>query len=120
QVGVGERFLDSNILFSFKASDPSKYQLPKYATLNFANSLFKKPTDVTLEVNEGAYYCFQGNHTLNESILDETEDKSFQGIQKTINAIAINPNCDIRELDEKFLECLNWENIGVVPELEVD
>ncbi|CAG8767964.1 25493_t:CDS:2, partial [Dentiscutata erythropus] len=140
QVGGGERFLDSNILLSFRASDPSKFQLPKYATMNFANSPFKKPTDVILEVYEGACHCFQDrapnekiskfsikrscdfikNHTLNESIPNEAENKSFQGIQKTINTIAINPNCDIRELDEKFLECLNWENIGVVPELEVD
>ncbi|CAG8648133.1 13517_t:CDS:2 [Dentiscutata erythropus] len=140
QVGGGERFLDSNILFSFRASDPSKFQLPKYATMNFANSPFKKPTDVTLEVYEGACHCFQEivpdekiskfsvkrscdfikNHTLNESIPKEAENKSFQGIQKTINTIAINPNCDIKELDKKFLECLNWENIGVVPELEVD
>ncbi|CAG8551307.1 15874_t:CDS:2 [Dentiscutata erythropus] len=118
QVGGGERFLDSNILFSFRASDPSKFQIPKYATMNFVNSPFKKPTDVTLEVYEGACHCFQRNNTLNESIPKEAENKSFQGIQKTINTIAINPNCDIKELDEKFLECLNWENIGVVPELE--
>ncbi|CAG8787918.1 17546_t:CDS:2, partial [Dentiscutata erythropus] len=90
------------------------------------------PTDVTLEVYEGACHFFQDtvpdekiskfsikrscdfikNHTLNESIPNEAENKSFQGIQKTINSIAINPNCDIRELDDKFLECLNWENIG--------
>ncbi|CAG8486247.1 14028_t:CDS:2, partial [Dentiscutata erythropus] len=140
QVGGGERFLDSNILFSFRASDPSKFQLPKYATMSFANSPFKKPTNVTLEVYEGACHCFQKrapdekiskfsikrsydfikNHTLNESIPNEAENKSFQGIQKSINTIAVNPNCDIRELDEKFLECLNWENIGVLPELEVD
>ncbi|CAG8551329.1 15875_t:CDS:2 [Dentiscutata erythropus] len=138
QVGGGERLLDSSILFSFRASDPSKFQLPKYATINFANSPFKKPTDVTLEVYEGACHCFQDivpdekiskfsikrscdfikNHTLNESIPNEAENKSFQGIQKIINTIAINPNCDIRELDEKFLECLNWKNIGVLPELE--
>ncbi|CAG8741455.1 13344_t:CDS:2, partial [Cetraspora pellucida] len=59
QVGGGERFLDSNILFSFKASNPSKFQLPKYATTNFANSPFKKPTEVTLEVYEEACHCFQ-------------------------------------------------------------
>ncbi|CAG8498708.1 9727_t:CDS:2 [Dentiscutata erythropus] len=136
QVGGGERFRDSNILFSFRASDPNKFQLPKYATMNFANSPFKKPTEVTLEVYDGACHCFQAaisgekisqfsinrscdfikNHILNP---DEVENKSFQSIQKDINAVVINPNCEIRELDEKFKECLNWENIGVVPELEV-
>ncbi|CAG8720704.1 17830_t:CDS:2 [Dentiscutata erythropus] len=132
QVGSGERFLDSNILFSFKASDPNKFQLPKYATRNFANSPFK---NVILDVYEGACHCFQSKiskfsinrscnfiktHTLNESTPNEAENKSFQEIQKTINANIINPNYEIRELDEEFLKCLNCENIGVVPELEVD
>ncbi|CAG8804803.1 18937_t:CDS:1, partial [Dentiscutata erythropus] len=53
------------------------------------------------------------NYTLNESILDKAEGNS-------IDAIAINPNCDVRELDAKFLECLSWENIGVIPEVEVE
>ncbi|CAG8604420.1 7305_t:CDS:2 [Dentiscutata erythropus] len=124
QVGSGERFLDSNILFSFKASDPSKFQLPKYATTNFAKSPFKKPTEVTLEVYDEACHGFQvfsikrscdfiKNYTLNESILDKAEGNS-------IDTIAINPNCDIRELDAKFLECLSWENVGVIPEVEVE
>ncbi|CAG8515913.1 35860_t:CDS:2, partial [Racocetra persica] len=113
QVGGGERFLDSNILFSFRASDPSKFQLPKYATTNFANSPFKKPTEVTLEVYEEACHCFQSSCTLNGSIPDKEDSKA-------INTIAITPNGDVKELDEKFLECLKWENFGVVPELEVE
>ncbi|CAG8605292.1 11397_t:CDS:2, partial [Dentiscutata heterogama] len=129
QVGGGERFLDSDILFSFRASDPSKFQLPKYATMNFTNSPFKKPTKVILEVYDEASHCFQQvnfsiirscdfiKNTLNKNIPDEAENKSFQGIHKNITAIAINPNCEIRELDEKYLECLKWENIGVIPEL---
>ncbi|CAG8815106.1 29642_t:CDS:2, partial [Gigaspora margarita] len=56
QVGGGERFLDSNILFSFKASNPSIFQLPKYATTNFINSTFKKPI---LEVYDATCHCFQ-------------------------------------------------------------
>ncbi|CAG8657191.1 6407_t:CDS:1, partial [Racocetra fulgida] len=51
--------------------------------------------------------------TINENTQNEVESKA-------IKAIAINPNCETRDLDKKFLECLNWENIGVVPELEVD
>ncbi|CAG8684790.1 13223_t:CDS:2, partial [Gigaspora margarita] len=139
QVGSGERFLDSNILFSFRASDPSKFQLPKYATMNFTNSPFKIPTKVILEVYDGTCHCFQKmipdkisqfsinqscdfikNHTLKENTTKEVDSKSYQGIHKTITAIAINPNCEIRELDERYLECLSWENIGIVPELEVD
>ncbi|RIB10865.1 Alpha/Beta hydrolase protein [Gigaspora rosea] len=139
QVGGGERFLDSNILFCFRASDPSKFQLPKYATTNFINSPFKEPTEVILEVYDGTCHCFQKmipdkisqfsiirscdfikNHTLKENTPDEAANKSFQEISKIITTIAINPNCEIRELDEKYLQCLNWENIGVVPELEVD
>ncbi|CAG8795561.1 35762_t:CDS:2, partial [Gigaspora margarita] len=132
QVGSGERFLDSNILFSFKASDPSKFQLPKYATMNFANSPFKKPTKVTLEVYEEACHCFQSlpidekisqfsiksscefiKNIFNENTLDKVDGRF-------IDTIIINPNCEVRELDPKFLECLSWENIGVVPDLEVE
>ncbi|KAF0525601.1 alpha/beta-hydrolase [Gigaspora margarita] len=132
QVGSGERFLDSNILFSFKASDPSKFQLPKYATMNFANSPFKKPTKVTLEVYEEACHCFQSlpidekisqfsiksscefiKNIFNENTLDKADGRF-------IDTIIINPNCEVRELDTKFLECLSWENIGVVPDLEVE
>ncbi|CAG8660212.1 25523_t:CDS:2, partial [Gigaspora rosea] len=135
QVGGGERFLDSDILFSFRASDPSKFQFPKYATMNFTNSPFKKPTKVILEVYDEASHCFQEvfqdkitdfsitrscdfiKNTLNKNIQDEADNKSFQGIHKNITAIAINPNCEIRELEEKYLECLKWENIGVIPEI---
>ncbi|RIB26218.1 Alpha/Beta hydrolase protein [Gigaspora rosea] len=137
QVGGGERLLDSSILFSFRASDPNKFQVPKYVTMNFANSRFKKPTEVILEVYDELFHCFQRmipdkisefsikrscdfikNQTLNKNISDEADRKSLQGINKTITAIAISPNCEIRELDERYLECLNWENIGVVPEVE--
>ncbi|CAG8501544.1 2245_t:CDS:2 [Scutellospora calospora] len=139
QVGGGERFLDSNILFSFRASDPNKYQLPKYTTTNFANSSFKNPTEVTLEVYDEAFHCFQAfvidekisqfslkragdfikQHIPNESS-DEAESKSIQGktnVQTTMNAIAINPNCEIRELDMEFLTCLEYENIGIFPDV---
>ncbi|CAG8628215.1 25880_t:CDS:2 [Gigaspora margarita] len=138
QVGGGERLLDSSILFSFRASEPNKFQVPKYATMNFVNSRFKKPTEVILEVYDELCHSFQRmlpdkiiefsikrscdfikNHTLNEHISDEADSKSLQGNHKTITAIAISPHCEIRELDEKYLECLNWENIGVVPEIEV-
>ncbi|CAG8673593.1 37234_t:CDS:2, partial [Gigaspora margarita] len=50
---------DSNILFSFKASNPSRFQLPKYATTNFINSAFKNPIDAILEVYDGTCHCFQ-------------------------------------------------------------
>ncbi|CAG8814914.1 28073_t:CDS:2, partial [Dentiscutata erythropus] len=92
-----------------------------------------KPTEVNLEVYDGACHVFPiiiptekvsqfsikrscnfiKNYTLNESIQDKAEGNS-------IDAIVINPNCDIRELDAKFLECLSWENIGVIPEVEVE
>ncbi|CAG8632394.1 23242_t:CDS:2, partial [Cetraspora pellucida] len=91
------------------------------------------PTEVTLEVYEEACHCFQNlmlpekitqlsikhscdfikNCTLNESIPNKADPK-------VINTMAITPNCEVKELDEKFLECLKWENIGVVPELEVE
>ncbi|CAG8447218.1 26095_t:CDS:2 [Gigaspora rosea] len=109
--------------------------VPKYATMNFANSLFKNPTEVILEVYDELFHCFQrmipdkiSEFSIKRScdfikhqtlISDESDRKSLQGINKTITAIAISPNCEIRELDEKYLECLNWENIGVVPEVEV-
>ncbi|CAG8474120.1 18126_t:CDS:2, partial [Racocetra fulgida] len=86
-------------------SDPSKFQLPKYATTNFANSPFKKPTKVTLEIYEEAS-CDFIKSTLNGGIPDKADSKA-------INTIAITPNCDVKELDEKFLECLKWENIGI-------
>ncbi|CAG8635610.1 44239_t:CDS:2 [Gigaspora margarita] len=92
QVGSGEKFLDSSILFSFRASDPNKFQVSKYATMNFVNSQFKKPTEVILEVYDKLFYCFQQNHTLNEYILDDANIKSLQGIHKTVTAIAISPN----------------------------
>ncbi|CAG8653981.1 11405_t:CDS:2 [Dentiscutata heterogama] len=96
QVGGGDRLRDSVVLLSIRASDPTKYQIPKYATTNFENSPFKKPTEVTLELYDDACHCFQ----------------------KTLNAMAINPNCEIREFDEKFMECLKWENIGVIPDVK--
>ncbi|CAG8769094.1 14441_t:CDS:2, partial [Cetraspora pellucida] len=120
QVGSGERFLDQDILFSFRASDPNNYQLPKYATMNFPNSPFKKPTKVTLEVYDGTCHCFQQEHTINKNIPNETGSTASQETLKTIKTIAINPNCEIRDLDGNFLECLSWENIGIVPELMVD
>ncbi|KAF0529937.1 alpha/beta-hydrolase [Gigaspora margarita] len=45
---------------------------------------------------------FIKNHTLNEYISDDANIKSLQGIYKTITAIAISPNCEIRELDENI------------------
>ncbi|RIB25865.1 hypothetical protein C2G38_2030707 [Gigaspora rosea] len=103
--------------------------------MNFDNSRFKKPTEVILEVYDELFHCFQQmipdkisefsikrscdfikNHTLNENISDEADSKFLQGIHKTITAIS--PNCEIRGLDERYLVCLNWENIGVVPEVE--
>ncbi|CAG8496409.1 8900_t:CDS:2, partial [Racocetra fulgida] len=102
-------------------SDPSKFQLPKYATTNFANSPFKESTefvpDKITQFSIERSCDFIKNYTLNENTPNKAEDKSFP---KAINAIAITPNCDVKELDEKFLECLKWETIGVVPDLEVE
>ncbi|CAG8685441.1 6672_t:CDS:2 [Dentiscutata erythropus] len=91
----------------FGASNPSKFQFPKYATMNFTNSPFKKPTKVMLEVyNETNVSIIRScdfiKNILNKNIPDEADSKSFQGIHKNITAIAINPNCKIRELDENF------------------
>lgn len=125
QIGGAERFRDSGVFFSFKASDPSKYQLPKYAMTNFANSPFKKPTKVTLEVYDELSHGFQifpfekiTQFSLKRAydFIMAPDDKG--NVQTTINAIAINPNCDIRELDAKYMNCLTWENIGVVPDVE--
>ncbi|CAG8744840.1 12202_t:CDS:2 [Racocetra persica] len=139
QVGDSERFLNSNILFSFRAFDPSKFQLPKYTTTNFANLPFKELTKVILEVYKEACHYFQSfvpnkitqfsiecscdfikNYILNKNTPNKAENKSFQDIPKAINAVAITLNCDVKELDEKFLECLKWKNIGIVPDLEVE
>ncbi|CAG8748991.1 15874_t:CDS:2, partial [Dentiscutata heterogama] len=130
QVGGGDRLRDAGVLLSFRASDPSKYQIPKYATTNFENSPFKKPTEVTLEVYDEACHCVQfmpfekiayfsmqravdfiKHHTLDKNIKDTPNP-----VQPTINAISISPNCEIRELDAKYMECLKWENAGVLPD----
>ncbi|CAG8668464.1 3189_t:CDS:2 [Funneliformis mosseae] len=137
QTGGGERFRDSIVLFGFKASDPSKYQLPKYATENFDKSPFKKPTKVTLEVYDDACHCFfvipfekisqfslnrafdfiKLHAAVDESIPVGSENSATFEDGKTLNAIAINPNCDIRELDAKYMDCLKFENIGVLPDV---
>ncbi|CAG8664928.1 381_t:CDS:2, partial [Dentiscutata erythropus] len=57
-ISGGERLADSNGLFSFRASYPNKFQVPKYATVNFANSPFKKPTEVILEVYDELFTVF--------------------------------------------------------------
>ncbi|CAI2189096.1 10799_t:CDS:2 [Funneliformis geosporum] len=135
QAGGGERLRDSIILFSYKASDPSKYQVPKYAMENFSESPFKKPTKVTLEVYDEACHCFFlfptekiSQFALNRSydfiklhaadderIPNELESNAENG--KTLNAVSISPNCEVRELDAKYMECLNFEDIGVVPDV---
>ncbi|CAG8467903.1 3167_t:CDS:2, partial [Gigaspora rosea] len=132
QVGGGDRLRDAGVLLSFRASDPSKYRIPKYATTNFENSPFKEPTEVTLEVYDEACHCIQfmpfekisqfsmqraidfiKYHTLDKNIKDTPKPN-----QAPLNAIAINPNCEIRELDEKYKECLKWENAGVLPDVK--
>ncbi|CAG8657171.1 9353_t:CDS:2, partial [Funneliformis mosseae] len=137
QAGGEERLRDSIVLFAFKASDPSKYQVPKYATENFANSPFKKPTKVTLEVYDEAFHCFffvpvekitqfslnraydfiKLNATVDVNIPNGSENDATYENGKTLNAVAINPNCEVRELDGKYLECLKFENVGVLPDV---
>ncbi|CAG8669625.1 13388_t:CDS:2 [Funneliformis mosseae] len=135
QAGGGERFRDSIVLFCFKASDPSKYQVPEYAMENFSKSPFKKPTKVTLEVYDDACHCFhmiptekivkfalnRANdfiklHACSDERIPNSENNTEDG--KTLNAVAINPNCEVRELDAKYMECLKFENIGVIPDVK--
>ncbi|CAG8726431.1 712_t:CDS:2, partial [Funneliformis mosseae] len=134
QAGGEERLRDSIVLFGFKASDPSKHQVPKYATENFAKSSYKKPTKVTLEVYDDACHCFFifptekiSQYALNRVYdfiklhaaddANRSENDATYENGKTLNAVAINPNCEIRELDGKYLECLKYENIGVLPDV---
>ncbi|CAI2178801.1 9878_t:CDS:2, partial [Funneliformis geosporum] len=118
-------------------SDPSKYQVPKYAMENFYESSLKKPTKVTLEVYDEACHCFfvfpsekitkfalnsaynfiKFHAAADESINNESENIATYENGKTLNAVAINPNCEVRELDAKYMECLKFENIGVVPDV---
>ncbi|CAG8699531.1 3887_t:CDS:2, partial [Scutellospora calospora] len=57
--GDRERLRDETIYIAFKASQPSKYLLPKYNAGKFEKSPFKTPTNVILEIYEGMPHVFQ-------------------------------------------------------------
>ncbi|CAG8519460.1 6873_t:CDS:2, partial [Scutellospora calospora] len=123
QVGGGDRLRDAGVLLSFRASDPCKYQVPKFATENFENSPFKKPTEVTLEVYDEACHCFMPFEKIAQFSMQRAVDfikyhtlekDGSNSVQTTINAIAISPDCEIRELDEEYKDCLKYENIGAL------
>ncbi|CAG8744370.1 3401_t:CDS:2, partial [Racocetra persica] len=142
QVGGVERFRDEVVLFSHKATDPHKYQLPSYATKNFDKSPFKKPTKVILEVyddmphvwhmftfSKSSQVAFErccdfikcvtsiednSNTSMNDLLNEEVASPSIS-ISPSFIAMRVGTNGEIKELNETDRDCLKWDKIGVVP-----
>ncbi|CAG8532287.1 3317_t:CDS:2 [Funneliformis mosseae] len=107
-------------------------QVPKYATEKFANSPFKKspqkshtksmmtfvPTEKITQFSLNRAYDFIKLHAaVNVNIPNGSENNDTYENGKTLNAVAIYPNFEVRELDGKYLECLKFENVGVLPDV---
>ena len=79
------------------------------------------PFEKIVQFSQNRAFDFIKLHAaVDESIPDGSENSATYENGKTLNAIAINPNCEIRELDAKYMDCLKFENIGVLPDVNED
>ncbi|RIB25234.1 Alpha/Beta hydrolase protein [Gigaspora rosea] len=128
QVGEVERIHDEVVLFGHKATQPHKFRVPQYSTSNFDESPFQKPTSVILEVYDDMPHGWQRFPSAEQAQISfhrtcnfikyvslvendlSTEKSLFKGIR-------INCKGEERPLEQYDLEVLNWDKVGIVPDI---
>ncbi|CAG8600117.1 15607_t:CDS:2, partial [Acaulospora colombiana] len=136
QTGDGERIRDEIIYFSFKASQPEKYNLPLYNAENFRKSPFKTPTNVTLEIYQEMPHVFQAfeystpakiafknsgefikkviDSATNQTAASIVSDQDFKESTYSV----ISPTGKHLPLKEEHHSVLRWNEVGKVPSVE--
>ncbi|CAG8460842.1 3829_t:CDS:2 [Acaulospora colombiana] len=135
QAGDGERLRDEAIYFSFKASQPEKYNLPSYNFKNSKRLLFKTPTNVTLEIYQDMPHVFQTfsfgtpakiaykhsgefikkviDNATNQTSPSSEIVSSLDSTKSTYSLISATGK--ILPLKEEQYSVLKWTEIGKVP-----
>ncbi|CAG8554180.1 9128_t:CDS:2 [Acaulospora morrowiae] len=136
QTGDGEKIRDEIIYFSFKASQPEKYNLPSYNAEKFKRSQFKTPTNVTLEVyqdmphvfqlfdfNASAKVAFKHSGEFIKKVINTTKDQT-SSLSNDFTPL-LNPNestyslitttGEAVPLKEKHYSVLEWPEVGKAP-----
>ncbi|KAG9305518.1 hypothetical protein G9A89_006488 [Geosiphon pyriformis] len=129
QAGDGERLRDEIIYFSFKASNPAKYQFPEYATRDFERSPFQTPTKTILEVYDDMCHVWQLFSTRPTQISMERVAAFIQRLTSINNAISqlpsssslttarILPTGEEKPLLKHHLDVLDWKYVGILPNI---
>ncbi|PKB95809.1 alpha/beta-hydrolase [Rhizophagus irregularis] len=122
--GDDERLRDETIYFAHRSAEPTKYKGPSYNAGKFEKSPFKTPTNTTLEIYEEMVHVFQ---ILEHDSTTKSYERTVEFINKVTKVLneplppssynCINGKGEFGPLKEHHKKVLNWENIGIVPNI---
>ncbi|CAB4394945.1 unnamed protein product [Rhizophagus irregularis] len=122
--GDDERLRDEIIYFAHRSAEPTKYKGPSYNAGKFEKSPFKTPTNTTLEIYEEMVHVFQ---ILEHDSTTKSYERTVEFINKVTKVLneplppssynCINGKGEFGPLKEHHKKVLNWENIGIVPNI---
>ncbi|PKK72849.1 alpha/beta-hydrolase [Rhizophagus irregularis] len=122
--GDDERLRDEIIYFAHRSAEPTKYKGPSYNAGKFEKSPFQTPTNTTLEIYEEMLHVFQG---MEHASTTKSYERTVEFINRVTNVLneplppssynCINAKGEFGPLKEHHKKVLNWEKIGIVPNI---